>query len=121
MPEDASIDGTQRSSGKLPVAKSNDSSQDTAGMNGHARSTEHASGHATAVATDLERGSSGEADHKPAGRGMVLPFSPITVTFSDLHYFVPLPEVCTKAPASLEWDRDSLYTSHCSRRAALGR
>ena len=24
---------------------------------------------------------------------MVLPFQPITVTFSDLHYFVPLPEV----------------------------
>ena len=27
-------------------------------------------------------------------RGMVLPFQPITVTFRDLHYFVPLPEVC---------------------------
>jgi len=27
-------------------------------------------------------------------RGMVLPFSPITISFRDIRYFVPLPAVC---------------------------
>jgi len=50
-----------------------------------------ANGHANGVAKDLEHGADGDAKH--ADRGMVLPFSPVTVTFRDLHYFVPLPEV----------------------------
>jgi len=50
-----------------------------------------ANGHANGVAKDLENGADGDAKH--ADRGMVLPFSPVTVTFRDLHYFVPLPEV----------------------------
>ena len=36
-------------------------------------------------------------------RGMVLPFSPITVAFRDIHYFVPLPAV------------SCLYLSACTR------
>ena len=50
-----------------------------------------ANGHANGVAKDLENGANGDAKH--ADRGMVLPFSPVTVTFRDLHYFVPMPEV----------------------------
>ena len=51
----------------------------------------HGHGRANGVAEDVEKGADG--DGKPADRGMVLPFSPVTVTFRDLHYFVPLPEV----------------------------
>ena len=29
------------------------------------------------------------------GSGMVLPFDPMTMTFKDLHYFVPIPKVST--------------------------
>ena len=51
--------------------------------------------HANGVAADVEKGADG--DGKPTDRGMVLPFSPVTVTFYDLHYFVPLPE------ARIQW------------------
>jgi hypothetical protein len=51
---------------------------------------------------------------------MVLPFSPITVTFRDLHYFVPLPEVCIKNPASLPWDRQSMLESLFRRMRSSG-
>ncbi len=37
-------------------------------------------------------------------RGMVLPFSPITISFRDIHYFVPLPAV--RRP-----HRSPIYTS----------
>ena len=63
------------------------------------------SGHTNSMAADLERGLSAEADqHKAAGHGMVLPFSPITVTFRDLHYFVPLPEVRTQTSTRLAFE-----------------
>lgn len=31
-----------------------------------------------------------------ATSGMVLPFDPLTMTFRDLHYYVPIPKVCTR-------------------------
>jgi len=31
-----------------------------------------------------------------AASGMVLPFDPMTMTFKDLHYYVPIPKVCVE-------------------------
>ena len=40
------------------------------------------------------------------GGGMVLPFDPMTMTFKDLHYFVPIPKVrpCMPGPPHLRHD-----------------
>lgn len=35
-------------------------------------------------------------------KGMVLPFTPLTMTFHDVHYFVDCPPVCTWCPLFLE-------------------
>ena len=32
-------------------------------------------------------------EHQETGGGMVLPFDPMTMTFKDLHYYVPIPKV----------------------------
>ena len=32
-------------------------------------------------------------------RGMVLPFQPVTLTFTDVHYYVDLPRVRNKFPS----------------------
>ena len=86
-----------------------------AAVNGHA----NGNGLAKGKLADVEEGVDG--DEKPAGRGMVLPFSPIMVTFRDMHYFVPLPEVralllmCAGAlsmfscPSDVACVRDSYY------------
>ena len=37
-----------------------------------------------------------------AATGMVLPFDPMTMTFKDLHYYVPIPKVrCYTSPSYL--------------------
>ena len=36
-------------------------------------------------------------EHQETGGGMVLPFEPMTMTFKDLHYFVPIPKVSPAA------------------------
>ena len=53
--------------------------------NGHAKH-DRANGD---VSVDVD----GEGEMSGDDRGMVLPFSPITITFRDIHYFVPLPAV----------------------------
>ena len=44
-------------------------------------------------------------------RGMVLPFSPITISFRDIHYFVPLPAVRCVLCVCLDAPRCSSATS----------
>ena len=44
-----------------------------------------------------------------ASGGMVLPFDPMTMTFKDLHYYVPIPKVppliSHSRPAGLQWQQ----------------
>ena len=67
--------------------------------NGHANSNGngHMNGHGDAKHNgtngDVSVDVNGVEEMPSDDRGMVLPFSPITITFRDIHYFVPLPAV----------------------------
>ncbi|KAK9812481.1 hypothetical protein WJX73_003351 [Symbiochloris irregularis] len=60
-------------------------------------------GHAQKLGLDTSDAKNGEANGKEGkGEGMSLPFEPITLTYDDLHYLVPLPPQQADAPNAVD-------------------